>query len=104
LKDELVELVSEQNARSLLQKIQESAVEFNILQNNALEGKMDLPKVWKLYYYLRNVKDADLREKIEKNIISKYEKSLLAAFTDKIATNPVVFPLAARWAELITRK
>jgi len=103
LKNNLLEIVEKQGVRSILQRIQESAVEFNILQNQALDGKIELPKIWKLYYYLRNVGDEDVRKKIITDIISVYEEALLEAYSNKISTNPVIFPLAARWTELLTR-
>jgi len=90
--------------KSLLYRIAQSGVEFNILQNNALEGNIDLPKIWKLYNSLRIIRNQRDREDIQKQMISIYEKALFDAFARKMQNNPAVFPLAARYTELLTRK
>lgn len=90
-------------ARSLLERIQDTADDFDILQGKALKGEFQLPEIWRLYYYLRNIKNKELRDSIDNKILTKYQEYLMNAYTEKITVNPVIFPIAARWAELKTK-
>ena len=91
--------------RNLLYTVAASGKDFNILQNKAVEGKMNLPEIWRLFYTVkRNVKSERIREDIEEKILKKYETALLDAYSRKIKTNPVIFPLAARYTEFLTKK
>lgn len=87
-------------SRAVLERIKRSAVGFEKAQQRAVAGSP--ASVWRLFYFLRNVKQGNLR-KMEA-IIQDYAKALLSAFNDKNAINPMAFVVAARWAEFLTRK
>jgi CRISPR-associated protein Csm1 len=94
-------IIEKDEPRSVLERIARSAIGFSKIQDKAMEGTLRNRQVWKLFYYIRQSKN---REEIMSEIINDYEKSLLATITNKNMTNPRVFPLAARWAEFLTRK
>jgi CRISPR-associated protein Csm1 len=94
-------IIEKDEPRSVLERIARSAIGFSKIQDKAMEGTLRNRQVWKLFYYIRQSKN---REEIMSEIINDYEKSLLATITNKNMTNPQVFPLAARWAEFLTRK
>ena len=98
---ELQTLIREQGeSRVLLNRIKASAKGYEKLQEQiSKETSVTAPKVWRLQYFIRNSK----KEQIQ-NIINEYTKSLMDAFARKKATNPMVFPVAARWAEFLCRK
>lgn len=90
--------------RAILERIKNSGHLFEKMQNRL--GKKQLASIWRLYYYLRNVKEQN-REEMEK-IITAYSGSLVIAFAktpDNAAppTAHLVYPVAARWAEFLTR-
>ena len=85
-------------SRAILERIKRSAIGFDRVQNKSLKGEK--APIWRLYYYLRNVNNLKEME----SIIQKYTTALIAAFNEKKTTNPMVFPIAARWAEFLTRK
>ncbi|TAK40803.1 MAG: hypothetical protein EPO28_09555 [Saprospiraceae bacterium] len=89
-------------SRAVIERIKHSADGYENLQNAALRGDVPAPKVHRLFYYLRNVKKKDnLKEMNE--IIQDYANALIAAFEQKTPVNPMKFPVAARWAEFLTR-
>ena len=95
----LTHLIKEKDeSRAILERIKRSAIGFEKAQDSSLKGEK--AAIWRLYYYLRNVRN---RKEMEK-IIKKYTNALIAAFNQKKATNPMVFPVAARWAEFLTKK
>lgn len=105
IKDSLFKIINnDKAAKSLLQRIQDCAIEFNILQKGALRKEMNIPKIWKLYHYLRNIENDRTRQKIQTLIVQKYEDALMAAYMHNLSTDPVIYPLAARWTEFLTRK
>ncbi len=102
-------------SRALLERLQQSAPGFARLFNRAEGGNLRSPQVSRLYYYLRNVKNRKNLEILEHQIIKPYSMALLRAYQE--AKNPnydfkktdsahawVTIPVAARWAELLTRK
>jgi CRISPR-associated protein Csm1 len=101
---ELKKLIEEHNAsRAVLHRIKSSEIGFTRLQEQAQTGKLNFPKVHRLKYYLRNFGDNQVRECMEK-LFKEYEDALLQTFMRKEkALNPMVFPVAARWAELFTK-
>jgi CRISPR-associated protein Csm1 len=89
-------------SRAVLEFVKNSEIGFDRLQQRARNGSLSLPKVWRLKYYLRNVQPQN-RDEME-NIFREYETALIQAFMrSTTSTNPAVFPVAARWAELLTR-
>lgn len=102
-------------SRALLERLQQSAPGFARLFDRAEGGNLRAPQVSRLYYYLRNVKKKRNLELLEHQIIKPYSMALLRAYQE--ANNPnydfkktdsahawVTIPVAARWAELLTRK
>jgi len=62
--------------------------------------KNDMPKVWRLKYYLqRNVKD----KVTLKTIFDEYSQSLLRRYVGNSSTNPDLYLVASRWAELLLK-
>jgi CRISPR-associated protein Csm1 len=98
-------ILGKNEPRSILERISRSARGFGRLQDR-LERTNSLytAQVWKLFYFIRNSKN---REEIERRIIQKYSEALLKDITrpEKAEnySNPQQFPVAARWAELLTK-
>lgn len=89
-------------SRALIQRIKMSDMGYDKLQEKAKDGYINFPKVWRLKYYLRNVKKENERE-VEK-LFNEYSDGLIKSFMGKeVSVNPIVFPIAARLAEMITR-
>jgi CRISPR/Cas system-associated protein Cas10 (large subunit of type III CRISPR-Cas system) len=96
--DQLVDLVeNKKESKALINRIRESHKGYSAALRHSQEGKLDVPRVWKLFYYLRNVKPEN-RDEIEK-LIKKYEGLIMDAFMKKQKGNPMIFPIAARLAE-----
>jgi len=89
-------------SKSLIARIKSSDIGFDKLQQKALNGKISLPKVWRLKYYLRNVKKENEGE--IKELFEEYTKAILEAFMRGKTTSPDVYPVAARWAELLLKR
>lgn len=99
----LAELVNDKKnpePKSTLEKIRQSARKFQQMQRDALEKNYINMAVGKLFYMLRNSRNED---EISKQIILPYAKDLIGALVGNKHTNPMQYPLAARWAELLTR-
>jgi len=99
-KDLAILINEKEEPRGILFKVQQFAYEFEQLEK---EGKntVAIPKVWKLYHALRNVKN---KEEIEEIIVKKYSKILIKAFMDKeYMTKANLFNVAVRMAELLTK-
>jgi CRISPR-associated protein Csm1 len=88
-------------SRSLLERIKNSASGFEKLQKRAIQGDLAGPQVAKLFYFVRNRKEA---KAIVADFIESYSNDLIKAFVNKEPTNPMKYPIAARWAEFLTRK
>ncbi len=109
---ELKNLIAEKGeSRALLERIKSSDIGFRSLQDRVLNrNRIDFPKVYRLKYYLRNAKSSDSRAILGK-LFEDYTEALLQDFMadknksdKKNLTNPARFPVAARWAELLTKK
>lgn len=85
--------------RSIIDRIKRTANWYKAIQEAVKYGNFKAPKVWQLFYYIRNCKN---RDKIE-TIVTDYADALLKAFAADKPTNPAVFPIAARWAEFLTK-
>jgi len=111
LKNLLVDLITKYEInKAILEKIRKSTKGFEKLQSKALNGKIELKRVWRFSYYLREyIKDTDDLKKneakkiIKEKLINVYEKLLLKALKNE-STEIKIFPIAARWAELLTRE
>lgn len=87
-------------ARSILERIRSTAEDYKVLQEEALAGKGIGPRVAKLFYYIRHAKN---KEWLKEQIIEPYSEDLMDAFTKYRKINPMKYPVAARWAEFLTR-
>ena len=77
---QLAELVRKGESRALIQRVKSSDLGYKSLQNNAVKrGKIEMPKVHRLKYYLRNVKKEENLPLIER-IFDDYKNSLLQDF------------------------
>ncbi|MDR0753766.1 MAG: hypothetical protein LBF04_00045 [Prevotellaceae bacterium] len=96
-------LISEKGeSGSLIERIKSSNIGFDKLQKKAQDGYINIPKVWRLKYYLRNVKEENKTE-IEK-LFENYSQAIVKTFLGKDCVNPELYPIAARWAELLLKK
>jgi CRISPR-associated protein Csm1 len=95
-------LISEKGeSQSLIERIKSSNIGFEKLQKNAQSGYINIPKVWRLKYYLRNVKKGN-RPEVEK-LFENYSQAIIKTFLYKEDINPDLYPVAARWAELLLK-
>lgn len=103
IKNQLYDLVvNKGESRSLIQRIKSSNIGYESLQKRAQQGRMEMPKVWSLKYYLKNVKQRNIIE--VENLFDTYAQSLIDAFMNKENTsNPMIFPIAARLTELLIK-
>lgn len=99
----LVNLIQTQREpRGILSRLQASHLGYEKLQERAIaEGRVSNPAVWRLLYFIRNSKNVEgIR-----HIVEVYQKALIDAVTHKKRFNAAAMtPVAARWAELLTRK
>lgn len=101
--NKLLELILvKSEPRGILERIKNSVVGYESLQNRTLSGNMSMPKIWRLKYYLRNVKKEN---KVEMEaLFDEYCQALIKVVSKKETINPETFRVAARWAEFLTRK
>ncbi|MDR1975203.1 MAG: hypothetical protein LBQ31_11135 [Bacteroidales bacterium] len=65
--------------------------------------KKEMPKVWRLKYYLRrNVEK--INEEVLKKIFEDYSQSLLHKYVGNNAKNADIYLVASRWAELFMKR
>jgi CRISPR-associated protein Csm1 len=88
-------------SRSLIERIKSSTIGFDKLQQKAQDGYINIPKVWRLKYYLRNVKK-DNKSEIEE-LFENYSRAIIKTFLGEEKINPNLYPVAARWAELLLK-
>jgi CRISPR-associated protein Csm1 len=101
LRDEIKKIVGdkEKHRRSVIQKIINSTKGFKPILEQSQNGKMDMRRVWRLSYYLRELKD-------EKDAIIKiYEDMWLKnLFKEERIKNHQIITVAAKLADLETRR
>jgi hypothetical protein len=104
LKRRLEVLVKQRaESRAILHRIQRSATGYARLQDGAVHGRFQPERIWRLAYFLGRNARAENRAEIEQ-IAGTHEKLLLDAFTHPSrASNPALFVVAGRWAELACR-
>jgi len=109
LKDKLVDLVNKTGKRAVIEKIRKSTKGFEKIKDKAEAGKVDLKKVWRLAYYLRDIfnpkqkDDISLQvKKIVDEIVKQYEELIFKALNGE-SVSIKIFPIAARWAEFETK-
>ena len=110
LKDIFVYLIDKKNfSKSMLHKLENSVLGLRTLLEDSLEGRIRLPKLWRLKYYLRSVlwsRDPDVKlltnfivnmiEIIIKDNLFKPESSLQIKNVEFIS-------VAIKWADYLTR-
>ena len=106
--EELVRLIREGESRSLLQRIRHMALDMERILEEARRGRLHMPKVWRIHYYLtRNLKDQKNEKKHRdyiEQLIADFEAMACQALTQpEKSPHPSVLAVAARWAELTTR-
>lgn len=111
LKDILVYLIREKNfSKSMLQKIERSIKEMRYLLEDSLERKINVPKLWRLKYYLRTVLSSKEQEvKLLSNFfVLMFEiivKNNLFEKNSSLQIKNIEFiSVAVKWADYLTRK
>ncbi|MDN5290819.1 MAG: CRISPR-associated protein Csm1 [Anaerophaga sp.] len=84
-------------SKAVISRIRESRKGFAAALRHSDRGRLNIPSVWRLFYFIRNVKPEN-KEEIEK-LIKEYEALIMNAFMEKENGNPMLFPVAARIAE-----
>lgn len=92
-------------SKVLLQKIRLSARGYDALMRNIeLKKQVNFQKVWNLtWFIMRNLKKEN-KETVEREIVSKYHDAVLKALMTKEYSKALIYPVAARCTELLTRK
>lgn len=120
--EKLKVLIENDEKKSTLERIKRSSIGFEKLQDKAIDGEISAPKTANLFYYIRRNTTEKNVETLE-DLVQEYTDALIAAFVenrkqfssqknerdelqemDVIKTNPMLLPIAARWAEFLTRK
>jgi len=97
-------------SKALLHRISSSEIGFRSLQDKIRKrNTIDFPRVYRLKYYLRNAKTEENKKQLDE-FFQGYSEALLNDFmADKTKadksnlTNPAIFPIAARWTELLIK-
>jgi len=101
--EKLRKFVQEQGvSRAVLQRLKSEDIGYTRQQEFSQTKKLNFPKVHRLKYYLRNFQKDEIKEPM-KILFKEYEQALLYRYIGKKGLNPMVFPIAARWAELLTK-
>ena len=101
----LQDLIMFQNEpKNILHRIMNSQQYFDHLSEKARNGQLSNPKVWRLEYYLARKSRKPKPQQVVKKIMDDFIKTLLLTATDRNALNAKKYEIAARWAELLTRK
>lgn len=107
IKDILYDLVENKGyGHGVLRKVYKSTLGFKNILEDSTRGIYENIKLWRLSYYLREVKDND--EKIAEKLIQEYEDIVIHNLTGKsdedMINNIMIIPAAVRWTEMATRK
>jgi CRISPR/Cas system-associated protein Cas10 (large subunit of type III CRISPR-Cas system) len=106
IKDKILKLIKLTGNRGIIDKVRRSCVGFEKLQDQSSKGRVNLQKVWRLAYFLRDGtddKDQEVKNSLEK-LIEIYEGLILKGMMNQKKMNPMIFPTAARLAEFESRK
>lgn len=92
-------------SKALLQKIRLSARGYDALMKKAeIKKQVNFQKVWNLtWFIMRNVKNENKKE-VETKIVNEYHDAVLKALMSREYAKALIYPAAARWTELLTRK
>ncbi|GHT12907.1 hypothetical protein FACS189426_17010 [Bacteroidia bacterium] len=91
-------------SKALVQKIALSAKGYkNLVNGIKLSKPLNMQKVWNLtWFILRGVKEEN-RQAVDDKVVRKYHEAVVGALANKEYSNALVFPFAARIAELLIR-
>lgn len=118
IKNELLKLAQAEkdtnSIRSLLERVKNSIIGYESLQEKIKNGKISIQSVWRFNYYLRNIKSQKGKQIIDREkdkndnrdrggLVQLYQFYLIQAISGR-PTNAAIFPIAARWTEFLTRK
>lgn len=102
---QLTDLIKRGASKSILGLIRSDVV--NPALKESYSREKEIPKVWHLKYYLRNMQGGNMRgiEEDLERILDDYTRLLLKFYVKKgVDVDPVIYPIAARWAELCLNK
>ena len=120
IKEDIVRMVDNYDeSKAIIQKILNGCEGLDVLHERAVrfskakevnnlrelkwfeEQKPTGEKVWRLAYYLRDMKNGS--KELARNLVEEYEDVVFKAMAGE-AVNPMYIAVGARWAELATRK
>jgi len=105
IKNSLYKLIVERGeSRAILERIKDTGKIYARDEQSFITGVSSIPRTWRLNYsFSRNVKNKENIGFIEEKILPEYESNLLRAYYEKKRSSAMIFPLAARYTELLTR-
>ena len=119
IKEQIVRMIDDGESKAVIQKILNGCEGLEVLYERAVlftkakqvnnlrdlkwfeEQKPTGEKVWRLAYYLRDLKNGS--KELARNMVKEYEDVIFKAMAGE-AVNPMYIAVGARWAELATRK
>ena len=106
----LVTKAEHREPKAIIHRVRKSFSGFEKIQQEVLlKRKISLPRLWRLHYYLRQVKEEN-QLTVQRHIIERYDslfhKLLHHRHTpeSQIPANPGLIGVGARWAELLSRR
>jgi len=94
-------IVDRKESRAFISKLQQLSLDYEVDSRKSAEMR-SIPKVWRLNYIFRNIKENN-KEYIIQNIIKPYEMEMLKFNLEKTRAQSNIYYAAARWTELLTR-
>ncbi len=107
IKDLLIDLLEnntndKKESRALLQKINNSTKGFKRIMEDTSKGVLNIEKIWRFRYYLRNMQKKNVDER--NKLIKIYEDIVMNnMFENKKIENIMILPVACRLTELLTK-
>lgn len=119
IKEQIVRMIDDGESKAVIQKILNGCEGLEVLYERAVrftkanqinnlrelkwfeEQKPTGEKVWRLAYYLRDLKNGS--KELAQKLVEEYEDVIFKAMAGE-AVNPMYIAVGARWAELATRK
>jgi CRISPR-associated protein Csm1 len=106
IRDRLFYLITKKEkseSKAIIHKVIKSSLGYERLRERIVNrGKIEIPRLWRLRYYLREVKKENL-DFVDTYIVQVYEKMLSDVLQGNSDSSPNLIALAGRWAELMTR-
>ncbi|SDD13286.1 type III-A CRISPR-associated protein Cas10/Csm1 [Halanaerobium congolense] len=106
IKDLLYDLVINKGyGKGILRKVHKSTLGFKNILEDSTRGIYRNIKLWRLSYYLREVKEND--EEAAEKLLNEYESIVIHNLTgkseDEMINNIMIIPAAVKWTEMATR-